>query len=375
MHISTSAPVSNPILTSRKNSKRSILALAIGSTLALAVVASFALSGDPKSTPSLASAHQKFAKQNRLPSTPSVTPKVPTSSPTLAAQKISARGSKIVSSTKPIIAMTSPSPVGIVKLTSKPLPTKTNSKKKSLTSTTLPIAVKRSDGTEFIYGFSGPAPKYFNSKIIVNGTGADLVTPANANKANWQVEGVVWETGEVISVANNRSLAQDVLDTGSVLAETFGMTKYEEKLLILPPNFTSSIVAIGPNRTLIVWLRYQGLDVSSPTPPSTPSPTPPSTKSPTIPSETVSSSGADTWSNYLAASGTAGIKIAPYSTVSISCRVQGFKVSDGDTWWYRISNPPWNNEFYVSADAFYNNGLTSGSLVGSPFFDPLIPLC
>jgi hypothetical protein len=36
----------------------------------------------------------------------------------------------------------------------------------------------------------------------------------------------------------------------------------------------------------------------------------------------------------------------------------GFKVADGNTWWSRIASAPWDNNFYVSADAFYNDGQT-----------------
>ena len=50
-------------------------------------------------------------------------------------------------------------------------------------------------------------------------------------------------------------------------------------------------------------------------------------------------------------------------------------MADGDTWWYQIGSSPWNNAYYVSADAFYNNGATSGSLIGTPFVDPIVPNC
>jgi hypothetical protein len=50
-------------------------------------------------------------------------------------------------------------------------------------------------------------------------------------------------------------------------------------------------------------------------------------------------------------------------------------VQDGNTWWYRIASPPWSDAFYVSADAFYNNGSVSGSLIGTPFVDPLVRDC
>ena len=61
--------------------------------------------------------------------------------------------------------------------------------------------------------------------------------------------------------------------------------------------------------------------------------------------------------------------------VAISCRVQGFTVADGNTWWYKIASSPWNGAFYASADAFYNNGSTLGSLQGTPFYDPAVPTC
>ena len=61
--------------------------------------------------------------------------------------------------------------------------------------------------------------------------------------------------------------------------------------------------------------------------------------------------------------------------MQIACKLQGFRVADGNTWWYRIASAPWNNAYYVSADAFYNNGQTSGSLHGTPFVDPAVANC
>ena len=43
----------------------------------------------------------------------------------------------------------------------------------------------------------------------------------------------------------------------------------------------------------------------------------------------------------------------------MSCRLEGFAVEDGNRWWYRLAQAPWNDQFYASADAFYNNGATS----------------
>lgn len=82
-----------------------------------------------------------------------------------------------------------------------------------------------------------------------------------------------------------------------------------------------------------------------------------------------------TWTDYTSAGGTQGPSIQPQVTVQVSCRRTGFQVSDGNTWWYRIASSPWNNTYWASADAFYNNGATSGSLSGTPFYDPNVPNC
>ena len=86
-------------------------------------------------------------------------------------------------------------------------------------------------------------------------------------------------------------------------------------------------------------------------------------------------STANTWTNYLNAGGNQGPTIGSNATVSITCAIQGFRVADGNTWWYQVASSPWNNSYYVSADAFYNNGSTSGSLLGTPFVDPAVPIC
>jgi len=84
---------------------------------------------------------------------------------------------------------------------------------------------------------------------------------------------------------------------------------------------------------------------------------------------------AHTWTDYMDAGGTQGPLIPHGRPVRIACRVEGFRVADGNDWWYRIASPPWNGNYYVSADAFYNNGNDSGSLRGTPFVDYAIPLC
>lgn len=98
-------------------------------------------------------------------------------------------------------------------------------------------------------------------------------------------------------------------------------------------------------------------------------PPPPTTYAET----TGGTSGAFT--NYTNAGGNIGPTIGAYQTVQISCKVTGFRVADGDTWWYRVASAPWNNAYYTPADNFYNNGATSGSLHGTPFVDSAVPNC
>lgn len=118
------------------------------------------------------------------------------------------------------------------------------------------------------------------------------------------------------------------------------------------------------------WVRAGGIESNHVTWTSAPPPPPPA---PTY-SETVGGL-AHTWTNYVNAGGTEGPTIAGFTTVQIACKVQGFRVADGNTWWYRIASAPWNGNFYISADAFFNNGQTSGSLAGTPFVDNAVPDC
>ncbi len=82
-----------------------------------------------------------------------------------------------------------------------------------------------------------------------------------------------------------------------------------------------------------------------------------------------------THSDYASAGGIEGAVIHTGETVQIACRVVGQAVEDGDTWWYRIASSPWNSLYYASADAFYNNGEKTGTLIGTPFVDPAVPQC
>lgn len=83
----------------------------------------------------------------------------------------------------------------------------------------------------------------------------------------------------------------------------------------------------------------------------------------------------NTWTDYQDAGGQTGAQIPSGDTVTVSCRIRGFRVADGNTWWYKVATIPWNDTFYASADAFYNNGRKSGSLQSTPFVDPAVPTC
>jgi murein DD-endopeptidase MepM/ murein hydrolase activator NlpD len=116
-------------------------------------------------------------------------------------------------------------------------------------------------------------------------------------------------------------------------------------------------------------------DASAPPPTAPPTTTPPTTPPPPPTWGETAGGVAHTWTNYTNAGGTEGPSIGAFQTVQISCKVQGFRVADGNTWWYRIASSPWTNVFFVSADAFYNNGQTTGSLHGTPFVDPNVANC
>jgi len=133
-----------------------------------------------------------------------------------------------------------------------------------------------------------------------------------------------------------------------------------------------------PRSTVVTPATTAPAPVSDPAPASSsaqaPAPPPPPPPAPSTHSETVGGV-THTWTNYSNAGGTEGSSIPSNQTVQVSCKVQGFKVADGDTWWYRIASSPWNNAFYASADAFYNDGQTPGSLTGTPFVDGSVPNC
>lgn len=128
------------------------------------------------------------------------------------------------------------------------------------------------------------------------------------------------------------------------------------------PGYTVSLTMNGVTSNSV---RFAG---SSPAPAPAPAP-PPMTYSETA------GGVAHTWTNYTNAGGYEGPLVGPQQTIEIACKLTGFRVADGNTWWYRIAQSPWSNQYYVSADAFYNNGRTSGSLQGTPFVDNAVANC
>lgn len=79
-----------------------------------------------------------------------------------------------------------------------------------------------------------------------------------------------------------------------------------------------------------------------------------------------------TWSDPDSAGGSPGAVYGPSSPVTVDCvKPDAFPVSDGNQAWYHIEG----TDSWASADAFFNNGAQSGSLSGTPFVDPAVPVC
>jgi hypothetical protein len=110
-------------------------------------------------------------------------------------------------------------------------------------------------------------------------------------------------------------------------------------------------------------------------PDGTPPPPPPPPPPPTAKHVETTGGSSHTWTNYTNAGGEQGPSIPSNATIEIACKLEGFRVSDGNTWWYRLASSPWDGKYYASADGFYNNGQTSGSLHGTPFVDGSVPDC
>jgi len=82
-----------------------------------------------------------------------------------------------------------------------------------------------------------------------------------------------------------------------------------------------------------------------------------------------------TWTDYRTATAEEGPGIDPLQTLEVTCKTVGRMSANGNTWWYMLASDPWDNRYYAPAASFYNNGLTSGPLEGSPFVDFDVPTC
>jgi transcriptional regulator with XRE-family HTH domain len=83
-----------------------------------------------------------------------------------------------------------------------------------------------------------------------------------------------------------------------------------------------------------------------------------------------------TWSDFTIAGGDPGPAIDPRQTVRVTCRIRGFKVQGGNDWWYLVASAPWRNNYFATADAFYNQRRTEGvDFRKTRFVDRGVPLC
>jgi surface antigen len=158
-------------------------------------------------------------------------------------------------------------------------------------------------------------------------------------------------------------------DSRTVTASTFTGYIHFKDIAQTPPAPTTTQNPTPPPTTVTVTTTSTTTTTTTQNPPPPPPPPPPQTHPETT------GGVAHTWTNYTNAGGTQGPSIPAYSTVQIACRITGFVVADGNPWWYRIASSPWDGNYYVSADAFYNNGATGGSLIGTPWVDPNVPIC
>ncbi len=82
-----------------------------------------------------------------------------------------------------------------------------------------------------------------------------------------------------------------------------------------------------------------------------------------------------TFVDFVNAGGPFGASLSPGQVVQVSCRIRGFKVQDGDRWWYRLASPPWNGHYYATSDVFYNTPNTSGNPINGVQVDRRVRLC
>lgn len=166
--------------------------------------------------------------------------------------------------------------------------------------------------------------------------------------------GVTWKIADLV--------ADWIVNGNSMLGNGFSVYANPNASNPPPPPPTVTPAPPHPNPT------------PTPAPPH-PQPTPTHPPTQTTYPETAGSTGGNTFTNPANAGAPLGQRVGDYQTIRVSCRLTGWKAQDGNTWWYRIASSPWNNAFYAPADNYYNNGATSGSLIGTPFVDTKVPMC
>jgi hypothetical protein len=102
---------------------------------------------------------------------------------------------------------------------------------------------------------------------------------------------------------------------------------------------------------------------------------PPSPPPPPVTYTEIAGGVAHTWTNPANAGGSQGPSVGNQQSVQVSCVTQGFPVENGNTNWYLLASSPWNGQYWVSADAFYNGYPSGGTLVGTPYVDPAVRAC
>jgi hypothetical protein len=82
-----------------------------------------------------------------------------------------------------------------------------------------------------------------------------------------------------------------------------------------------------------------------------------------------------TFADFVNAGDPLGPSLTPEEAVKVSCRVKGFAVNDGDRWWYRLAQSPWDGRFYATTDVFYNTPTPKGNPRNGIWFDKRVPVC
>lgn len=134
--------------------------------------------------------------------------------------------------------------------------------------------------------------------------------------------GVTWKIGDLFF---------DGITNAGDLGHGFSVRAHAAQAVV-PPQSS------GPQQSQPAAPSQPGPAQTQPQPPPNPSPAP---QPPATYAETVGGN-AHTWTNYTNAGGYEGPTIPAYTTVEIACKLSGFRVQDGNTWWYQIASTPWN---------------------------------